>query len=73
LITNSKFREHEGMQDYYATNVANKIGKYFPSIYYDYATAPIIRIKIDPPPILDNPLPMKTNFTRNLFRLNKQI
>ena len=55
------------MQDYYAKYISFNIAKFFPPQYYDNAQAPIIRIKINPPTIVDNHLIYKTNLTRNTF------
>lgn len=48
FITRTKFRDHKGSHDYYTTNVAPIYGKFYPTQYYTYANAPIIRIKISP-------------------------
>lgn len=52
-ITRSKFIDHKGNYDYYTSVRAPNVGKYFPTFYFQFSQAPIIRIKVNPSTVED--------------------
>lgn len=70
---NTKFQDHSGSNDYYTQNVAVKYDKFFPSIFYEYAQSPVIRIMLNPVANPEGILQMRVNFTKCTFSNNKHV
>ena len=71
-IVNTKFRDHKGSFEYYTKNVAINYGRFFPSLYFQQAHAPVVRIRIYLPPYeLYTPINFRTNFTKCTFNNNR--
>jgi hypothetical protein len=71
-IVNTRFRDHKGNFDYYTKNVAINYGRFFPSLYFQQAHAPVVRIRSYLPPYeLYTPINFRTNFTKCTFNNNR--
>jgi hypothetical protein len=67
---NTTFRDHSGSSYYFATALAPKLKNYFPSIYFKYAQAAVVRITVKPPYLPSKLLNFQTNFTNCSFLRN---
>eukprot|EP00347_Sterkiella_histriomuscorum_P022241 403331176 len=73
-ITNTTFVNHSGSELGFLKILAPKLAKFFPDIYFDYAQAPVVRIRVQPKPITGSQvLNFSTNFDNCTFSGNKHM